>query len=203
MGNSCYYDMLKEYSRNLGLEIKDEQCGKFEKYALFLQEWNEKINLTAITEDTEICIKHFYDSLTVFPYIKGNNLIDVGTGAGFPGIPLKIIFPELKITLLDSLEKRVNFLNEVCTTLNLTEIEAIHSRAEDAGRNAIFREQYDICISRAVAKLPVLLEYCLPFVKVGGIFIAMKGREISEIDESQKALELLGGQIEDVKEPLI
>lgn len=193
------------FSKNLeamGLEATDDIINSFNIYSDMLVDWNKNINLTAITEDREIILKHFIDSLTILPYIdckKGQkSIIDVGTGAGFPGIPLKIVEGNLKVTLLDSLEKRVNFLNAVIEKINLSNINYFHGRSEDFGRDKSFREQYDYCTARAVAKLPVLLEYCLPFVKVDGTFIAMKGSDIQEIDDSKKALSLLGGEISQV-----
>lgn len=195
-------ELLLEGSSKFDIVLGEEQAGRFFKYKDILKEWNEKINLTAIEDDKEIIIKHFIDSLSIAPFIKdrGTKLIDVGTGAGFPGIPLKIVFPDLKVTLLDSLEKRIKFLDQVIKELGLKEIKAVHSRAEDKGVAADYREQFDIACARAVANLPVLLEYCLPFVKVGGYFIAMKGSSTEEIDNSKKALDILGGKIEDVKE---
>ncbi|HHX17602.1 MAG TPA: 16S rRNA (guanine(527)-N(7))-methyltransferase RsmG [Clostridium sp.] len=183
---------------NVDLEKKD--IDNFFKYKDTLLEWNKKINLTAIEDDREIIIKHFIDSITVAPFIKKETkkIIDVGTGAGFPGIPLKIIMKNLDVTLLDSLEKRTKFLNEVINKLDLKDIRVIHSRAEDKGMSKDFREKFDLALARAVANLPVLLEYCLPFVKVGGTFIAMKGSNIEELDNSKNALKILGGEVKDV-----
>lgn len=183
------------------------QLDQFAKYMELLKEWNTKINLTAIEDDREIIIKHFIDSLSILPYVKDQKqkLIDVGTGAGFPGIPLKIVNQSIEVTLLDSLDKRVKFLNEVINSLNISEakgvssIKAVHGRAEDAGINAVYREKYDIAVARAVANLPVLLEYCLPFVKINGIFIAMKGSNTDEFDNCSKALDILGGKIEKIE----
>lgn len=184
------------------ISLKEEQVDKFFRYKDVLKEWNEKINLTAIEEDREIIIKHFIDSLSILPLIKDENvkLIDVGTGAGFPGIPVKIARESIEVTLLDSLDKRVKFLNEVIKVNALSGIKALHGRAEEKGVLPEFREKFDISTARAVANLPVLIEYCLPFVKVGGYFIAMKGSNIDEIDSSKKALDILGGKIEEVKE---
>ncbi|ACL77771.1 16S rRNA (guanine(527)-N(7))-methyltransferase RsmG [Ruminiclostridium cellulolyticum] len=182
-------------------EITDIQIKQFEKYMELLKEWNKKINLTAIEDDREIVIKHFIDSISIVPYVKNENLkiIDIGTGAGFPGIPLKIVNPQNKVTLLDSLDKRVKFLNEVINGINITQISAIHGRAEDFGTNPVYREKYDIAVARAVANLPVLLEYCLPFVKINGIFIAMKGSNTEEFENCNKALDILGGKIEKIE----
>ncbi len=195
-------EILKEGSQEYGIELSDVQADKFINYAELLKDWNTRINLTAIEEDKDIIIKHFIDSLTIAPYLKkgGLSIIDVGTGAGFPGIPLKIVIDNLKVTLLDSLDKRIKFLNEVINTTQLKDINAVHGRAEDFGANSEYREKFDISTARAVAALPVLLEYCLPFVKIGGTFIAMKGNNIEELKDSKKALSILGGEIEEVKE---
>ena len=165
-----------------------------------LLEWNEKINLTAITQPEEIKLKHFVDSLTVLKYINDDDkVIDIGTGAGFPGIPLKIMKENTKITLLDSLNKRINFLNIVIETLNLRNIQAIHGRAEEIARNKLYREKYDVAVSRAVANLSTLTEYMLPFVKVGGKCICMKGANVNEeIEKAKNAIKELGGEIERV-----
>ncbi len=195
-------EILKEGSQEYGIELSDVQADKFINYAELLKDWNTRINLTAIEEDKDIIIKHFIDSLTIAHYLKkgGLSIIDVGTGAGFPGIPLKIVIDNLKVTLLDSLDKRIKFLNEVINTTQLKDINAVHGRAEDFGANPEYREKFDISTARAVAALPVLLEYCLPFVKIGGTFIAMKGNNIEELKDSKKALSILGGEIEEVKE---
>mgnify|MGYP003380260213 FL=1 len=188
------------YGKEISIEFSNIQIEKFYKYMNLLIEWNEKINLTAITEPKEIIIKHFIDSLTVLKDIKGKNtLVDVGTGAGFPGIPLKIMDEEIKITLLDSLNKRINFLNEVINQLDLKNIETIHSRVEEAGKNKKYRESFDISTARAVANLATLSEYMLPLVKVGGKSICMKGSEVSEeLKNSKKAISILGGEIESI-----
>lgn len=177
----------------------EEQIEKFYKYMKLMQAWNEKINLTAIIEDKEIITKHFIDSITINKYLKDkDNIIDVGTGAGFPGIPIKIINQEIEVKLLDSLNKRINFLNEVIMECNLEKIETVHSRIEDFAMNN--KEKYDVATSRAVARLVVLLEYLLPVVKKGGICICMKSNKADEeIKEAQKALEILGGKIEKVE----
>ncbi|MBQ9298145.1 MAG: 16S rRNA (guanine(527)-N(7))-methyltransferase RsmG [Clostridia bacterium] len=180
-------------------KLLEEQYEQFYEYMNLLIEWNEKINLTAITEPKNIINKHFIDSLTILPYLKENNkIIDVGTGAGFPGLPIKIANPSLDITLLDSLNKRINFLEEVISKLQLQNIKAVHGRAEEYAKDN--REIYDIAVSRAVAELPVLLEYLLPFVKVGGKCICMKGpKAMEEIEKSKKALDVLGGKIEKIE----
>lgn len=195
-------ELLKKGVLEFGYELGDIQTEKLLKYKDLLMEWNEKINLTAIEDDRDIIIKHYIDSLSILPFLQDKDLkfIDIGTGGGFPGIPVKIAYENLKITLLDSLDKRIKFLNEVITQLGLKGITAVHGRAEEFGVKADYREKFDIAVARAVASLPVLLEYCLPFVKVGGIFIAMKGSSTEEIQNSQKALDILGGKIEEVKE---
>lgn len=192
---------LKNGAAAFGAELDDDMLRQLFRYKGLLLEWNEKMNLTAITDDKEIILKHFVDSLSIVPYIKeAGSLIDVGTGAGFPGIPLKIVLPSLDTVLLDSLEKRVGFLGTAISELGLEGIKAVHMRAEDAGKSAEFRERFDAAAARAVASMPVLLEYCLPFVRTGGVFIAMKGSSTEEISMSEKALEILGGKIEEVKE---
>lgn len=183
-------------------ELTDEMQQQFEDYMNLLLEWNEKINLTAITEENEIILKHFVDSLTISKYIKeGKSIVDVGTGAGFPGMPLKIVRKDLKVTLVDSLNKRILFLNDVIEKLRLKEIETLHYRAEEFGQNKKYRESFDIATSRAVANLSTLVEYLLPLVKVGGICVCMKGSDIKEeLENSKKAIETLGGEVEQVEE---
>lgn len=191
--------LLKELSLKININLSEDEISKFVLYKNLLKEWNEKINLTAIVEDNEIAIKHFIDSLTVIQYIPEDScIIDVGTGAGFPGIPIKIVKENVNVTLLDSLNKRINFLDEIISKCDLNKTATVHGRAEDYGNNVAYREKYDIAIARAVANLATLAEFCLPFVKVGGAFIAMKGSSIDEIDEAQKAIEILGGKIEKI-----
>lgn len=186
----------------LGIKLSEIQLKQFYNYMNLLIEWNKKINLTAITEPDEIILKHFVDSLTISKYISdGTKVVDVGTGAGFPGIPLKIVRQDVDITLLDSLQKRINFLNEVINELNLEKITTVHSRVEDFGKNKKYREKFDIATSRAVANLATLSEYLLPLVKVGGKVISMKGSLIQEeLENSKNAIKILGGQIEKVDE---
>jgi 16S rRNA (guanine527-N7)-methyltransferase len=192
-------DILSEGCRQLSLNISQEQLQQFFKYKDILLHWNKKMNLTAIEDEREIVIKHFLDSVSCF-LIKGldakSKVIDVGTGAGFPGIPIKIIEPRVTLTLLDSLNKRIQFLQEVCGSLSLTDVEFVHGRAEDIGQDKKYREQYDIAVARAVAPLNVLAEYCLPFVKVGGFFICQKGPQLElEMKEAAKAINVLGGKV--------
>ena len=191
---------LAEKARKIGIDITQDNVERFYEYMNLLLEWNEKINLTAITEPNEVILKHFIDSITINKYLKeANTIMDIGTGAGFPGIPLKIINFNKKFTLVDSLNKRINYLKEVCQKLRLNEVECLHARAEELASNKTYREQYDVVTSRAVARLSTLLEYMLPFVKVGGRCICMKGANPKEeIEEAKKAVEVLGGRIEKI-----
>lgn len=193
---------LDSKMKKIGINLTQNQINQFYKYEKLLLEWNEKINLTRITDEQEIILKHFVDSLTIQKYIKENTkIVDIGTGAGFPGIPLKIVNPDNEIALIDSLNKRIVFLNEIIEKCELKNISAIHARAEEIGHNKQYREQYDIVTSRAVAKLNVLLEYMMPLVKVGGKCICMKGPNIKEeLTEAENAIKILGGQIEAVEE---
>ena len=183
--------------------LNDIQKQQFQRYYELLIEWNNKMNLTAITEENEVAIKHFYDSVTLLMFIDvpcGAKVIDVGTGAGFPGIPLKIVRPDIKLTLLDSLNKRLIFLNEVCNCLGI-EAEIIHKRAEEGGRDKKLRDKFDIATSRAVANMNTLSEYCIPYVKVGGKFVAMKGKNgKAELEKGIGAVKILGGEKENVAE---
>ena len=176
-------EKIKELCAGFGVDLDDEKKEKLNLYGNLLLEWNEKINLTAITEPEAVLYKHFYDCILFLkhnPIEKGASLIDVGTGAGFPGMVLKIVRPDIEVVLLDSLNKRLVFLNEVINTLGLTGIKTVHLRAEEAGKNKLYREKFDVATARAVAALPVLLEYCLPLVKKGGKFVAMKGPSAEE-----------------------
>lgn len=192
-------DMTAEFAEKSGFHLKQEQIEKLDLYAEMLLEWNEKINLTAITDSKGIAIKHFYDSLTPLWFLnipKNARIIDVGTGAGFPSIPMAIVRPDLHFTLIDSLNKRLNFLNEVCTRLDIN-AELVHMRAEDAAQKPEYRESFDISVSRAVAALPVLCEYCIPFVRKNGMFIAMKGSKAEEeLEISKNAVKTLGASVE-------
>lgn len=200
-------ELLFKSCGKIDVKLDEKQIGQFMAYKDLLLEWNEKMNLTAITDEREIMLKHFADCLMLCPEtdaLGGKTVIDVGTGAGFPGVPLKIARPELEVTLLDSLNKRITFLNEVVSGLGLEKVKCLHLRAEDGGADKNLREKFDLCVSRAVADLSVLSEYCLPFVKVGGYFISMKGPDVSEeIERAKKAVKLLGGSIEEIKKTAI
>ena len=197
-----FVDELKVAATEYGLNLTEDQISAFNKYYELLYEWNKKINLTAITEPKDVAIKHMVDSLSCFKadlFKENTSLIDVGTGAGFPGLPLKIFYPSLKLTLLDSLNKRVKFLQLVVDELGLKDVEVIHARSEEAARNKKYREKFDLATARAVARLPIICEYCLPFVKDGGTFIALKGRQYEEeATQAQKAIKILGGEIADI-----
>lgn len=200
-------ELLKKKAEELNIVLSEKQLQQFKLYYEMLIEKNKVMNLTAITEYEDVIDKHFIDSImlgTIWDLSKEQKVIDVGTGAGFPGIPLKIAYPELQVTLLDSLNKRVTFLNEVIDALELNGIEAIHSRAEDGGRNKLYRDQYDLCVSRAVANLATLSEYCMPFVKKDGYFISYKSNQIDEeLDQAKKAIKVLGGKLEHSQEVAI
>lgn len=195
---TSFVENLKEFQ----IDITKEQINQFIRYYEILMEWNSFMNLTAITDFDEVIKKHFVDSVSLVKALpdireKKYTLIDIGTGAGFPGIPLKILFPNLKILLLDSLNKRISFLNEVIDKLELAEIDAVHGRAEDYAKKKEFRENFDICVSRAVANLSTLSEYCIPFVKCNGYFISYKSEKISEeFDSADRAIKILGGKYE-------
>ncbi len=193
--------ILKSWCDENNIPVSDEQLNKFEMYAQLLKEWNEKMNLTAITDDEGIAVKHFIDSISLCKYVSFSGkqkVIDIGTGAGFPGIPLKIMFPEIELTLLDSLNKRLVFLNEVCSRLGII-AELVHSRAEEGALKPLYREQYDVSVSRAVANLPALCEYCMPYVKKGGIFISMKGPDgEKELSAANNAIDILGGKLKEI-----
>ncbi len=201
-------ELLKQAANLLNINMQEEALNKFMEYKSMLVEWNEKFNLTAITESKEIILKHFIDSLTLLKFIEsvesvesmenGKNLkvIDVGTGAGFPSVPLKIMLCDMELVLLDSVNKKVNFLTELSKHLNLTKTTCVHDRAENLAQSTKYREQFDFCVTRAVSKMNVVAEYCLPFVKLGGKFISMKSvSAIDEINEAKTAILKLGGEI--------
>lgn len=199
-----FFELMKTASNDVGLEFTELQYEQFIKYMRLLQEWNEKINLTAITEDEEVIKKHFIDCIKSFksePIRKAKAIIDVGTGAGFPGLPIAIMNPNVKVTLLDSLNKRINFLNLVVKELGLKNVTTIHSRAEDGARKPELREKFDVATSRAVANMAVLSEFCMPYVKKGGYFVALKGPAIDEeLENGKKAIKILGGELKEIIE---
>lgn len=192
---------LIDGSKELDIQLTEDQISKFTLYKELLLEWNQKINITAIEDEDEIDIKHFLDSLTILRtnlFKRNVKVIDIGTGGGFPGLPLKIVEESIDLVLLDSLRKRINFLDEVIKNLKLDNVSTIHGRAEDYGQDRKYREKFDIAISRAVASLDVLCEYSLPFVKVGGYFVSMKGKNVDEeLDEAKKSIRVLGGEFVD------
>lgn len=197
-------EILINGMRELGIAASEEKINKLMIFKEIMLEWNEKVNLTAIIDEREVFIKHFLDSATCLStgYIKdGMKIVDVGTGAGFPGVPVKILMDGLSMTLLDSLNKRVSYLNEVVKKLTLSETITVHARAEEAGSSKVHRECYDIVLSRAVASMNVLCEYCIPFTKVGGYFLCQKGLDIKEeLEEAGLAIKTLGGVVKEVKE---
>jgi 16S rRNA (guanine527-N7)-methyltransferase len=197
--------IIEQFEANLrekGIALSSAQLDQFEKYFETLVEWNEKMNLTAITDKAEVYLKHFYDSITAsfyFDFTKSFHLCDVGAGAGFPSIPLKIVFPHIEVTIVDSLNKRISFLNHLANVLKLENVHFIHDRAETFGVNPEFRENFDVVTARAVARMSVLSEFCLPLVKVGGHFIAMKAAHAKdELGMGQKAITTLGGRLEEM-----
>ncbi len=193
-----FKDILKEHALKSDIELTDEQVLKLTRYYELLIEWNEKMNLTALTEPQDVALKHFCDSILLLKYAdipSESSLIDVGTGAGFPSVPIKIVRPDIKLCLLDSLNKRLTFLNEVVNELGLEDVKIVHARAEDGARKADLREKFDFVTSRAVAQLNVLSEYCLPYVKINGAFLAMKGKySEEEISNAKSAIKTLGGK---------
>lgn len=199
-------EIVAEGAKSYGIDLGEEALGRFQAYCDQLLEWNEKMNLTAIKEPQEVAVKHFVDSLSLLahcPLEQGAKVIDIGTGAGFPGLPLKIARPDFRLTLLDSLNKRLTFLQGLLDQLGLS-AELIHARAEEGGKKPELREQFDLGTSRAVASLRLLAEYCLPYVKVGGVFAAMKGPDVAEeLAEAKEAIRLLGGEVESVEEFLL
>lgn len=198
-------DILIGGAKQLGIKLDENQLHAFMTYGALLKEWNEKMNLTAITDDEGIAVKHFLDSMSALctGYVKGS-VIDVGTGAGFPGMVLKIAKPEISLTLLDSLNKRLKFLGAVCDELHENDVQLVHARAEDAGKDRMLRGKFDTAVSRAVADMSTLSEWCLPFVKIGGYFLALKGPSSDdELKNAKRAISILGGEVEDVFETQI
>lgn len=200
-------NLLIKGAKDYGIELDNNQINQFMLYMELLKSWNEKINLTAITDESEIIKKHFIDSFSILKsnvFRKGSSIIDVGTGAGFPGIPIKIIMPTTKVVLLDSLNKRVKFLNAVIEALKLENITTVHGRAEELGIKGIYREAFDIATARAVANMNLLSEYCMPYIKKGGYFIAMKGPSgYDEVKDASKAITILGGKVKEIFETQI
>ncbi|WP_239771812.1 16S rRNA (guanine(527)-N(7))-methyltransferase RsmG [Mammaliicoccus sp. P-M58] len=200
MNEQTFIDTLKES----GITLTDKQIKQFETYFEMLVEWNEKINLTAVTEKEEVYLKHFFDSVTPSFYIDFNEIetiCDVGAGAGFPSIPLKIVYPHLQITIVDSLNKRIKFLNELAASLDLDKVNFVHDRAETFGKSQQYRESFDLVTARAVARLSVLSELCLPLVKKGGQFVALKSSQGNEeLEDAQFAISVLGGEVKTVNE---
>lgn len=200
MNEQTFIDTLKDS----GITLSDKQISQFETYFEMLVEWNEKINLTAVTEKEEVYLKHFFDSVTPSLYIDFNEIetiCDVGAGAGFPSIPLKIVYPHLQITIVDSLNKRIKFLNELAASLDLDKVNFVHDRAETFGKSQQYRESFDLVTARAVARLSVLSELCLPLVKKGGQFVALKGSQGNEeLEDAQFAISVLGGEVKTVNE---
>ena len=198
-----FKEELQKAAAEYGINLTETQIAQYNRYFELLIEWNEKINLTAITAPKDVAIKHIIDSITAYDaalFQAGTTVIDVGTGAGFPGLPLKIFCPEIKLTLMDSLNKRIKFLQTVVEELGLTDVECVHARAEEGARNKKYRESFDIAVSRAVARLPILCEYCLPFVKKGGHFIALKGMQYNdEAEEAVKAIKVMGGSSTEIR----
>lgn len=195
-------EILIEACKKMNVDLTENMLEQFMIYKDMLLDWNEKINLTSITDEKEVMLKHFADCISLVSYCdfsSGKKVIDVGTGAGFPGVPVKIVAPEIEVTLLDSLNKRINFLEELIEELQLSNVECVHSRAEDGGKNPDYREQFDYCVARAVANLEVLAEYTLPFVKVGGKLIALKARDAeNEINEAREMVSKLGGEVTEI-----
>lgn len=199
-----FFELMKTASNDAGLEFTEVQYEQFIKYMRLLQEWNEKINLTAITEDEDVIKKHFIDCIKAFksePIKNAKTIIDVGTGGGFPGLPIAIMNPNVEVTLLDSLNKRINFLNLVVRELGLKNVKTIHSRAEDGARKPELREKFDVATSRAVANMAVLSEFCMPYVKKDGYFVALKGPAIDEeLENGSNAIKILGGELQEIIE---
>lgn len=198
MNTETFYELLKEK----GIILNDEQLDQFEKYFQTLVEWNQKMNLTAITEKNEVYLKHFYDSISAaffYPFENVKDVCDVGAGAGFPSIPIKIVYPHLNVTIVDSLNKRIQFLHHLAEILQLNGVNFVHDRAETFGQRKEYREKFEVVTARAVARMSVLSELCLPLVRLGGHFIAMKAANVKEeLEQGKKAITVLGGKIEKI-----
>lgn len=205
MEEENFKNLLKENAKKISIDINEKELEMFWKYKKLIMEWNDKINLTAITEDKEIILKHFIDSLTINKYIeKTDNIIDIGTGAGFPGIPIKIINKDNNIVLMDALNKRLNVLKDIIEKLKLEKIETLHGRAEEIFKNEKYREKFDIATARAVSNMNVLVELMIPAIKVGGKCICMKGKNgAEELEESKRAIEILGGKIKTMEQIIL
>lgn len=200
--NNDFYEKMGRLLGKINVKFYEEQINKLYDFMNILLEWNEKINLTALTSQDDIIIKHFVDSLTILKYLnKDDAIVDVGTGAGFPGIPISIMKNDIDMTLMDSLNKRINFLNDVKKRINLDNVKTLHIRAEDMGQMNEYREKFDVATSRAVANLNVLAEYLIPLVKIGGKIVCMKGSNSEEeIENAKEAINILGGEIEKIEE---
>ncbi|HHT62701.1 MAG: 16S rRNA (guanine(527)-N(7))-methyltransferase RsmG [Bacillota bacterium] len=198
-----FQNFLAQGLKESGIDYSDDILVKCQKFYDLLLLWNQKINLTSLKDPKDIAVKHFVDSLICLKQVsfhQDDNLMDVGTGAGFPGVPIKIFLSGMKLTLLDSLEKRCRFLSNLVKTLELKQVDIIHGRAEDKGRETSYREQFSLVTARAVTALPILAEYCLPFLKVGGCFFALKGGEVhEEVEKGRKAIEIMGGEVAEIK----
>jgi len=205
--DKVFIETLRRGLADRAIPVSELQLRQMERYAQMLLEWNEKINLTAITEPDQVAVKHFLDSLLLLPFLPEEGemaLLDVGTGAGFPGLPLKILRPEIRLTLLDSLQKRCKFLQAVVDDLGLTGVTVVHGRAEEKGRDPQLREKFHLVTARAVTRLPVLSEYCLPFLRQKGLFAAYKGPDIAaEVAEAKGALKILGGRVKNVQQLIL
>ena len=200
-----FCEFFEKELNNINVKIEKEDYKLFYNYMKKAIEWNEKINITAITDEKMFIVKHFIDSLTINQFVENKkSLIDIGTGAGFPGIPLKIANKSCKATLIDSVNKKLNVIRDITKDMNLGEIEIVHSRAEDLANNSNYRENYDVATTRAVSNLTTILEYMMPFIKVGGLAVCMKGPNIeTELEESKKAIEILGGKLEKIEKIII
>lgn len=197
-----FKNIFLEETKKINVSVDDDMLNKFYTYMKEIIVWNDKVNVTAITDEKMFIVKHFIDSLTVNRFVENKtNIIDIGTGAGFPGIPLKIVNPNLKVTLIDSVNKKLNVIRDISEKFNFTNLEIIHTRAEDLANNKEYREKYDVATTRAVSNLTTILEYMLPFVKIGGYAVCMKGPNYKEeLEDARKAIEVLGGEYQFIEE---